>query len=323
MLLHLSFLSLILFFFWQSQAAPLHDGVQSLDQPVNGWPQTPFQYRDRASPPYVLYFDILGDDVESTYHLEARRAVERFTRTFASLKFVTKKLTIRSNNIALTFDPFADAVNANDVRHCAGQFESAQIRYGARAAFAYCHRANMVFGTMRLVQRANDATDWPSPWPSLPFLDKSLLHNQKLLFVTDGPFVSAAQAKQFIVLLHDAETRTQTAARSPSASKEHNHHVSAMSPNYQLDFMWSGRRSGDDLLYAFYAFVDAQYLHGQRCVDAFWQDENNRHIGKFSITKHGSPSLLGMMLTNGTEAPALVAKQALGKSSPPQSTERS
>lgn len=318
MLLHLTFLSTILFLLLRSQATPLQNGVQSLDQPNRHWPKTPFQYRGRAWPPYVLYFDVLGDEVESAHQYEARRAVEWFTRTFKSLKLVTKKFTIRSNNIALTFDPFAASVSANDVQHCAGQFEEAQAQYGARVAFGYCHKANIVFGTIGLAQRAKDSTEWPSPWPNPPFLDRSLSHGQKLLFVNGGPFISPHQSQQFIVLLHKAEIHTQTAARVASGTMDSNHHVSVMSVNFQFDFTWTGHRSGDDILYAFYAFVGAQYLYEKRCVDAFWQDQDNRHIGKFSITKHGSPTRLGVEganMTNGTEAPTFIAKKDLESSS--------
>ena len=299
---------------WQSQANPLQGGPPPLAKPNKLWPQPPFQYAGGGRSPYVLYFNVLGDAVNIAFQSEAYGALERFPRTFSALRQVGRTLTIRSRNFALTFDPFADGLDSHDAYECAEQFTHAQKTFGSRAALGYCHKGNSVFGTIRLVIRSTVPAEALSPWLNPPFSDKTPLHGQQLLFYHIGYVVKPVQRVQFLALLHDAETRTQRAARAASSTTEQNHHVSVTSPRFQFDLYWSGIRSGDELLYAFYAFLQQQYRHGMRCVGAHWQDPHTRHIGKFTISEHGQSPRLAMAGAgvNGTETAPSTARRNLG-----------
>ena len=271
------------------QASPLSTPATMQGNPSElsssqAWPRAPFEYHGHSQPPYVLYVNELEKYAAHERETEGLRLIANLNRALSSLHDVSNPLSILSDNFRILFEPFSRDTATHDASICAEQFWSAQQQYGARDAYALCHKGNTITGAIRFFQRPSSETILP--WPRPPFSNHALAHGQRLVFSRVGSYVDKYAMTQFGGLLRATRAKLQASAHKPATSIMSSKPVrliSVSTSSHQFEVRWDADLDGDDVICAFYAFVNAQSRYRKRCVEARWQDSKGQNLGAFTI----------------------------------------
>ena len=281
--------SLLLAIILLSQASPLSNPAPMQGNPSDlssnqEWPRAPFEYHGHSQPPYVLYVNELEKYAARERGTEGLRLIANLNRALSSLHDISDPLSILSDNFRISFEPFSRNTATHDASICAEQFWNVQQQYGARDAYALCHKGNTITGAIRFFQRPSSETILP--WPKPPFASHALAHGQRLVFSRVGSYVDKYAMTQFGGLLRATRAKLQASAHKPATSIMSSKPVrliSVSTSSHQFEVRWDADLAGDDVIYAFYAFVNAQSRYRKRCVEARWQDSKGQNLGTFTI----------------------------------------